>query len=356
MRHIISGLTLMLIPVIVNGLLACLRQPRQAERGKVYLPKFLAVIGLISSTIFLILTMITAFSGEALWIPIGFFLMSLLGMSLVVAFVNCRISYDEERFVAKSFLGIKREFTYDQVTAIKEGLHEDYIYIGKRRVMIDEISIGGVDFIILVKRKYRATHNGQSLPQIYKTKHDLFNGNVQDAGAFLLAFILITAISVGFLILLIVYTYFSPDTPENTVERDVCFVSCDVSADEIVLTSTDRQHYIIQFIDEPFDAEAIQGICDGNTLVTAYFIEHTPDDAEAWYSVKAIMREDTYLLSFEETNHLRTQEYQPIVIFLGGLCLIWVVYMVFNIYVGRNPRKFSKRFVLLFFKDGHIKY
>lgn len=72
MRHIISGLTLLLTPVIVNGLLALLRQPRQAEQGKVYLPKFLAVIGLISSTIFLIPTMITAFSGEALWIPIGF--------------------------------------------------------------------------------------------------------------------------------------------------------------------------------------------------------------------------------------------------------------------------------------------
>lgn len=61
-------------------------------------------------------------------------------------------------------------------------------------------------------------------------------------------------------------------------------------------------------------------------------------------------------MSFDETNRLRTQEYQPTVIFLGGLCLIWIVYMVFNIYVGRNPRKFSKRFVLFFFRDGYIKY
>lgn len=91
--------------------------------------------------------------------------MSLLGMSLVVAFVNCRISYDEERFVAKSFLGIKREFTYDQVTTIKEGLHEDYIYIGKHRVMIDEVSIGGVDLLSSLRENIVPHTTGKASPK-----------------------------------------------------------------------------------------------------------------------------------------------------------------------------------------------
>ena len=51
-------------------------------------------------------------------------------------------------------------------------MHEKYIYVGKRRVIVDEFSVGGDDFIKLVKKKYRTLHDGQSLPKIYKTKYD----------------------------------------------------------------------------------------------------------------------------------------------------------------------------------------
>ena len=76
MRYIISGLTFLLIPIIVNGVLGYLRQPKQAEDGKVYLPKFLAILGAIATAILFIPTVITAFSDEPLWVPILFLLFS----------------------------------------------------------------------------------------------------------------------------------------------------------------------------------------------------------------------------------------------------------------------------------------
>ena len=45
-----------------------------------------------------------------------------------------------------------------------------------------------------------------------------------------------------------------------------------------------------------------------------------------------------------------------LVVFVAGLCLVWGAFVVCSIIEGRNPRKFSKRFVRLFFKDGYIKY
>ena len=138
-RYVIRGLTFLLIPIIVNGVLGYLRQPKQAEDGKVYLPKFFAIFGTIASTIFLIPAVITAFSDEPLWIPILFFLFSSLGSILIIAFVNCRISYDQDGFVHKSFFGIKRKFTYEQVTAIKENTHEEFLYVGKRRVYLGNL-------------------------------------------------------------------------------------------------------------------------------------------------------------------------------------------------------------------------
>jgi len=356
MRHIIRGFAFLLIPIVVNGILGFMRQPQKAEKGKVYLHKFFAIFGTICSALFLIPAMITAFWDEPLWVPIIFLALASLGASLVIGFINCRITYDEEGFVAKNFLGITREFTYGQVTAIKENLRESYIYMGKRRVMVDQLAVGGYEFINLVKNKYRATHNGQSLPKITKTKYDLFNGNVTDAGGALFAYVLLAVLLIGFVIFTVVYTYFSPSTTSNTIEQSVSFISCHANQEEVVLTSADRQIYVIRFIDEQFDPSDVQAICDGKTVVTAYSTEVTPDDAEDYYSVKAIVHNGSYLLTFEETNRFHSQEYWPLIVIASGMLLIWGIYIAVSIVVARNPEKFSKRFVRFFFKDGYIRY
>ena len=76
MEFIIRALTFALIPIIVNGVFAFLRKPKTAEKGKVHLPKFFAILGTITSTIFLIPTIITAFSDEDIWVPIVFLVFS----------------------------------------------------------------------------------------------------------------------------------------------------------------------------------------------------------------------------------------------------------------------------------------
>ena len=356
MEHIVCGLSFLIIPIIVSGVLAFLRQPKKAEKGKVYLPKFFVILGLITSTIFLIPTLITAFSDVPIWVPILFFAFSLLGASLIIAFLNCRVWYNEDGFVAKNFFGIKRKFTYDQVTAIKENMHEDYIYIGKRRVMIDEFSVGGIDFIAYLRKRYRTLHKGQALPKIRKTKHDIFNGNVDDVFGFMFAYIMIGVVIVAFAIFLVWYIYFTPNTVANTVEQQVTFTSCTTKGDEIVLTSSDNKLYKIRFTEDEFDSTKIKAISDGKTVVKTYSREVTPDDEENYYSIKAILLDDTYLLSFDKTNRWHQEELWPLIFFPVILAIVWGACVAGSIIVGRNPKKFSKKIIKLFFKDGSIKY
>lgn len=355
MEHIIRILTFAIIPIIVNGVFAFLRQPKAAENGKVHLPKFFAILGAVTSFIFLVPAIITAFSDEDVWVPICLLVFSLLGATLIIAFVNCRISYDEDGFVAKTFYGIKRKASYDQVTAIKENMHETYIYIGKRRVMVDEYYIGGKEFINLVKKKYRTTHNGQSLPKITKTKNDIFNGHVNDVAGFYAAYIIVFVVLIGVMVLLMCYT-FIPNSINNTIEQTVIFNSCEIIKDEIVLTATDNQIYKITFDVEQINIQEINTICNGKSEVTTYSKEVTPDDEEDYYSVKAIKNKDDYLLSFEETNKLNRLEGLKVIGLFLFMLLIWNAYIVASIVVGRNPQKFSKKVVRLFFKDGYINY
>ncbi len=355
MRYVFQGLSFALIPIIVSGILGYLRQPKIEEDGKVYLHKFLAVLGIIGSAVFLIPAVIVAFRSPQAWSCIPFLLLSLLSATLIIAFVNCRIVYDEEYFVSKNFLGIKSQFTYDQVTAIKENSHETYIYIGKKRVMVDKLSVGGETFIKFVKKKYRTLHDGKSLPKIYKTKHDLFNGNVRDAGGFLFAYILVGVLTVGLFIFSIYYTY-APSTPNNTIEQSVRFVSCEKSKEEITLTSSDNQIFKIRFTDEQFKVKKIPMLCDGKTLVITYSTEVTPKYEESYYSLQAIKYNDKYVLTFEETQRLHRQEYTSLVAIAGGMCLVWGAIVACSIIIGRNPKRFSKRVVKLFFKEESIIY
>ncbi len=354
--HIIRILTYLLIPIIFNGFLKLCKQSKQTEKGKVHLPRLFVLIGTIGSALFLIPALITMYIGESIWIPVIFLLLTALGASLIIGYVNCRISYDEDGFVSKNFLGIKRKFTYDQVTAIKEDIHESFVYMGKRRVMVDRLMIGGNEFIYFVRKKYRALHNGQNLPKIHKSKYDIFNGHVNGVGGIIFAYTLVAVLLVGLLAFSVCYAYFSPSTTDNTIQHTVSFISCNQKDDEIILTSADNQIYKIRFIIEPFDAKSIQALCDGKKVVTTYSDEVTPDDEKDYYSIKAILYNDEYLLTFEQTDEWHTQEYKWLVVFVAAMVLVWGIYVAFSIVVGRNPRKFSKRVIRIFFQDGYINY
>lgn len=235
-------------------------------------------------------------------------------------------------------------------------MHEDYLYMGKHKITIDEFSVGKKAFIAFVRKKYRTIHHGQALPKIRKTKYDVFNGNIHDAGSFVFSYIMMVVLIVFVTILIVRFIYFTPCTVENTIEQQVIFESCTIDHDEIILKASNNQIYKIQFIDEQFNSDKIKSVCNGKTVVTTYSIEMTPDDEDDFYSIKAILRENAYLLSFDETNNFYIQEYRPLIFFPVIFAILLGAFSVGSIIVGRNPKKFSKKVVNLFFKKGYVKY
>ncbi len=355
MKFAISGLGVVLIIFVVNGALVCMRKSEKPEKGKVNPPKLYMIIGAVCSVLFMIPALITAFSDESMWVSIVFSAFSLLGLSLLIIFINCRISYDEDGFVTKNFFGVKRKFTYDQITAIRYTMHENYIYLGNRKVMVDNFSSGGVFFIRQIRKKYRALHNGESIPR-KEAKYDIFNGNVRDVEGILFAYILLSVVAIGFLIFSVCFTYFMPSTADNTTSKSVCFMTFDKIEDDIVMLSSDDEIYKIRFVDEQLDTEAIHKICDGEAALDVYCIKVTPDKEKEYYLIKAISYKESFVLDFEETNRLQRQANKPLILLAVIIFVILEGYVVASIVVGRNPRKYDKKIVKLFFKEGIIKY
>ena len=352
MEYIIRGLTFALIPLIVSGVLAILRRPKKTEKGKVYLSKALAIVGVICSTFFLIPTLICAFSDEPIWVSIGFLLFTLLGASLIVAYINCRISYDEDGFTAKNFFGIKRRFTYDQITGIKENMHESYLYMGKRRIMIDEFGIGGLDFIWFANQKYRKLHK-KPIPQ--KITKDIFNGNIESPGEFLFVFIVMGIVGIWAFIL-ITWFVFQPSTKNNTIEQQTVFQAYTQQDRDWIMESTDGQMYKITFTDSEFDVNLVPSLCDEKTVYTTYSKKMEPDHGENYYDIKAIMADGNYVLTFEETARMNAREYWPLIPFVGLIITLPAcLFIIFGIKVGRNPTRYSPKTVKFFFKPEYVK-
>ena len=211
-RHIARFLIILLVPIITSALVS-LAKNTKPEAGTVHLPKFFAVLGSVISIACFISAIVTSFNERSMKLTITFLVVSLLGALFILACFNYRISYDDNGFIVKNFFGIKRKYTYDQVVSIREDVHEVFFYTNKRRIMVDEMSIGGNDFIEFVKKKYRILHDGKAIKK--KQKKDIFNGNIRDSSSYVFAYTLVSVIAFGMLVWCI-YSYFSSDD-ENLV-------------------------------------------------------------------------------------------------------------------------------------------
>ena len=350
MEYVIRILTFALIPLIVSGVLALLRRPKKTEKGKVCLPIALAIVGVICSAAFLIPTFICAFSDESKETAPVFLVLSMLCASLIVAYINCRISYDEDGFTAKNFFGIKRRFSYDQITGIKENMHESYLYMGKRRIMIDEFATGGMEFIWLANKKYRKLYR-KPIPE--KITKDIFNGNIESPGEFLFVFILVGAVCIGISIFTCCFI-FESNTESTTINRQAVFQSFRMEDDTLILQASDGEIYKISHADK-LQTEKITSVCDGKTEVTVYGKQYKLDEGITDYAVKAIANRDIYLLSFRETNRLERLEALPVFLILLVINSIWGIFVAGAIIVGRNPTKYSPHIVKIFFKPEYVK-
>ena len=355
MEYVIRILTFALIPLIVSGVLAILRRPKKAEAGKVFMPKAFAIVGVICSAVFLIPTFICAFSDEPIWTTIVFLLFSMFSASLIVAYINCRISYDEDGFTAQNFFGIKRRFTYDQITARKYHMQNTVFYLGKRKIVIYDYAVGRFEFHLFVKKKYRRLFK---MPIPEKEERDIFNGNLHSPLGFVLLYIVIGILGIGFLISIVCWVHFSqPDSPNNTTKHQVVFQTCQKKGGDWILKATDGKIYKIEGAYTSLDAGSISSLCDGRTLLTTYSneVSRSRHNKQFYYSVKAIVRDGEYVLTFDQTHQFFKQGAVPLILLLLTLNLMLAASFVGCVIVGRNPSKYDKKLIHLLFRSGWVK-
>lgn len=345
-------LTYGLIAFVVTALLTYMRRPKSPRGQTVALPALMAVIGGIALVFFGGLTVWAYVDGAEIFELSVFVFFALLGGAMVIAYINCRISYDERGFTATNFWGITRSYTYDEITWLK-GYKDVNLYVGDRVVRVDEIAVGKTEFICYADARYMRTHGGRGIPinpPDGKKGFDLFNGNVENSGEIIFIYVLM----LGFLLFgLGVVAYSSiPPKAEDLTYSNVYVERYEVEDDKLWLYAEGEElpFDIWKYAVSLTDAELFLQLCEDGENITLGYLSYSEH-----HKVHYVEGESgTVLLTMEAAQEAEKENNTLALSLMGGLTLLLLLFIAFSIYVGRHPERFNRKIVCMIFNEDYI--
>lgn len=331
------------------------REERPApSEGIVAHSKLVLIVGIVC-TAFFGFCAVASFMTEAFGlVPITFLAFAALGMALIVSYVNQKITYNPDGFVVTSFFGKKQSYSYRDVTAFLNDGKNLKLYIGKKKITLDESFVGKRDFISFVQKQYSKYNNGEALPQNQAGSRDIFKGNIADSGSMLFAYIMMLALCLaGVILVLVIMKPYSAEVLEyKNLRFDYCAI--DDKALQLYVQGDDMPYEVPEYLKTMAKSEELISVYrNGESFYVGY--EAFPDADDPYYRAVTIEGSDgTVYLSLDESNEYQKKNKAQIMMLFGGLLLFWIFWSIAAVYVGRNAEKFSLRFLSLFFKKSYI--
>lgn len=291
-----------------------------------------------------------------------FSILALLGIFLIIGYFNQRIYYSADKFVSSNLWGVKRTYSYGDISGIMGyGRNTDVrIYIGDKKIAIDRMAVGKEEFIeFALKRHRELKHKNIPLLRAAKKK-DLFNGNIANPGEFIAVYIII-AIGAALLFGIMLFVEFSPQTLETDLRYStVAFNSCEVYGDELWLRTGGDMDYKIAHYDEVLpDVDAfLAKYKNGGVLKLGYQSvspRYDPDYYRVYYARGAANEMFVTQEKECEVRARHTKEERPKIIALFSALMLFLLSIIpGSIYAGRHADTLNPKIVRIFFKPDYI--
>ncbi len=134
------------------------KQQKYRYRGEVIISPVAWITGLICLP-FMTWLLTASILEKVLWEIIVAGLLFLLPVSLLLT-ANWKITYDAVGFTYRNYFRQVRYYHYSEITKICRK-NDSYIYIGRKRITIDTMALGGTHFLeIAVRQTPKAEHSG----------------------------------------------------------------------------------------------------------------------------------------------------------------------------------------------------
>lgn len=339
--YIIAGFT-------VYSLFACIitRQSRKDWGWKkvVHLPFGLAAIGMVCGGIFSIPMVL--FAQDVKWLSVFFGVIVLGCDSLMVAYRNCVIWYDDEGFLARNFFGIKRSCSYAQVEELRTG-KDIRVFFQGHSILIDEISVDGERFLDNLIKGYKRT-TGKRIPSSpsFRRKWDPMNGHLDYPWAYFLFWVATGLFCAALPVFLIVVTGIQTD-PSKIVVQNVQFSGYEIQGDSLMLSAEgeEQPYEICYFQDYGAELPEPEALCSGEVYCVG--VEGDRRDVKSLTGSHG----EQYITLEREHRVYRARQ-RTAALLLCVLALIGMYCSYLGIAVARHPERYSRKVQGLFYKDG----
>lgn len=346
------------LSVIITRLFLDRMKEEKGQLGKVTLPKGMFGLGIVTVALFAVLGIVFLFSDGG-WVgSIIMFVMALLSSSLIIAYVNQRITYDDDKFTQHTFFGTVRTFSYADITGIRnrDGMGDTRLFVGEHKVFIDQIAVGRDEFLSHVKKRYAELNDGARIPDAAKPSKasGLFCGNVSNTGEWLLLFILVGCCVLGISALMCVTGW--PQEVDVTALTECRPDVGEAYAEDGTLVLKDINGKVYQLHRYEKAVTEVKTLEQHIRNRSALLLRVAPTSTEGLYDIAYIATTDgTVYLTPEDIYRAEQESFTRTVVFCLVLCVAWAAFVIFVIYVGRNPKKFNPKLVNKLFKPGTIQ-
>lgn len=334
------------IVLSISSLLARPKRKTWIYKKVVYLPFYLAGVGIICGTILSIPTVACAM--DMTWGFPFFAGFVLVCDCMMAAYLNCVIWYDDQGFEAKNIFGVRRVCSYAEVEGIRSG-RDRRIYFHGRHIMIDEISCGVDEFIEALDKGYkRATGKRMPFSKSFRRKWDPMNGHLDYPWAFFILWIT-TGLIFAALPVFMFFLMTSETDPSEITKRDVRFCAYEIDEGSLLLYAEGEEepYEIGYFINYGEVLPAPDTLCNGKRYSVGVEGDHR--------YVKSLTDADgTKYITLETERQVYRDSQRAAVWILCGISPAGVVFCYFGIAVARHPERYSKTVRSIFYKKGYL--
>ncbi len=133
----------------------------------VALPDYMLVVGVIEILFTVAIFVVSLVLKAPVWVPVIWALFPLLGVSLIIAWKNVKVLYNDDEIIEITFRGKENRFTYDEIVSSEKKSSSQtikYHTADGRSFKVDQSTEDGIYFDIFITSKYMKLHNNKKLP------------------------------------------------------------------------------------------------------------------------------------------------------------------------------------------------
>ena len=298
-------------------------------RKAVYLPNLLFWVSLLGN-LFVIPSVLLLWQEDTL--GFAYIAFSLMGWSMQLAYANCWIRYDEQGFTHHTFFGRTYEFTYPDVTGIRNGSRGDlWLYCERHMIFLDGMCVNMHHFLQRVKK-----HSCKLREKPSRIRWDPFNHNVEYGKFIFFLFLILLLLWTAFMPMMLIGVFGPPDSEADTERREAVFLSWrDSGSGDLYMTASDGSDYgIKRWIRLP---EQPDSFCDGKTVCTVW------GNGSETFWISQLQAGDRTLFSFAQAQEdYKNDQKWAVPLLLLTCAASWIVF-IGMLLVGRHPERYSPR-------------